>query len=227
MANQAFVRHLEDAPDPKEDKLIVKTEPKNKGVDPRQGINSKSLVRAGNKIGTKISANVIAKALRSSAKTVGKTGGTVLGMPGVLAFDLLASKQTGTDQYGRFLDTPEGLEGAKTDEKIADYYATYGTLPEGTTEGSFNAAAVIGGIEKRMKAERMAAILRQVNRGMSFMQGVNPMQETPEQIARKEMRNTIMRDLGMPGESDRQVGRSRPAGAKVLESRQTDNIAKK
>jgi len=195
--------------------------------DPTTAINSKSLVRQGAKLGAKTSASSIAKALRGSAKIAGKVSGTVLGMPGILAFDLLASKQAGTDQYGRFLDTPEGLEGARTDEKVADYYATYGTLPEGTTEGSFNAAAVIGGIEKRMKAEQMASILRQINRGMPFMQGANPMQETPEQIARKEMRNTIMRDLGMPGESDHQVGRSRPAGAKVLESRRTDNIAKK
>jgi hypothetical protein len=219
LVNQAFVKHLEDAPDPKEDKLVVKTEPKSKSVDSRQSINSKSLVRAGKKIGAKVSAKAIANALRSSVKTAGKAGGTVLSMPGVLAFDLLASKQVGTDQYGRFLDTPEGLEGAKTDEKIADYYATYGTLPEGTTEGSFNAAAVIGGIEKRMKAEQMANILRQVNRGMSFMQGANPMQETPEQMARKKIRNTIMNDFQMAGDSNRQVGEGWTArGAEVLRS---------
>jgi hypothetical protein len=62
---------------------------------------------------------------------------------------------------------------------------------------------------------------------MSFMQGANPMQETPEQMARKRIRNTIMNDFQMAGDSNQQVGRSQPAGAEVLQSRQTNSIAKK
>ena len=144
----------------------------------------------------------------------------------MLAFDLLDSKKAGTDQFGRFLDTVDGMEAAKRDDKVADYFLTYGTYPEGTTEGSVNVAAVTSRIESKLRSEQMANTLRQVNRGMAFMQGKNPTQETPEQMARKDFRNNIMNDWYPAERTDHQSGRSQMASAEVLRSRQTNNIAK-
>ena len=197
--------------------------------DPTTAVNSKSLVRQGARIGAKTSANVMSKALRNSTKIAGKAGGIVLGLPGVLAFDLLDSKKAGTDQFGRFLDTVDGMEAAKRDDKVADYFLTYGTYPEGTTEGSVNVAAVTSRIESKLRSEQMANTLRQVNRGMAFMQGKTPVQETPEQISRKNVRNSIMNEWYPAESTDHQSGRGQMAGAEVLrsmQSRQTNNIAK-
>ena len=194
--------------------------------DPTTAVNSKSLVRQGARIGAKTSANVMSKALRNSTKIAGKAGGIVLGLPGVLAFELLDSKKAGTDQFGRFLDTVDGMEAAKRDDKVADYFLTYGTYPEGTTEGSVNVAAVTSRIESKLRSEQMANTLRQVNRGMAFMQGNNPVQETPEQMARKDFRNNIMNDWYPAERTDHQSGRGQMAGAEVMQSRQTNKVAK-
>jgi len=194
--------------------------------DPTTAFNSKSLVRQGAKIGAKGSANYASKALRSSAKIAMKGVGAVFGMPAVIAYDLLDSKKAGTDQFGRALDTKDGWEAAKQDDKVADYFATYGVLPEGTNEGSYNPAAVISRIEGKLRSEQMANTLRQVNRGMAFMQGKNPMQETPEQMSRKDFRDSVMNAWYPAEDTDHQSGRGQMAGAKVLQSRQTNNIAK-
>ena len=197
--------------------------------DPTSAINSASLVRQGKKIGAKTSSSVMAKALRGSAKVAMKGVGAVFGMPAVIAYDLLDSKKAGTDQFGRALDTKDGWEAAKQDDKVADYFATYGVLPEGTTEGSYNAAAVISRVEGKLRSEQMANTLRQVNRGMAFMQGKNPVQETPEQMSRKNVRNSIMNEWYPAESTDHQSGRGQMAGAEVLrsmQSRQTNNIAK-
>ena len=189
-------------------------------------VNSKSLVRQGAKIGAKTGTNILTKALRNSTKIAGKASGVVLGLPGILAFDLLDSKKAETIQFGRFLDTPDGMEAAKTDEKVADYYLTYGTLPEGTAEGSYNIAAVTSRIEGKLRSEQMANMLRQVNRGTAFMQGKNPVQETPEQMARKDFRDNIMNEWYPAEKTDHQSGRGQMASSEVLGSRQTNNIAK-
>jgi hypothetical protein len=189
-------------------------------------VNSKSLVRQGAKIGAKTSAGVVSKALRNSAKIAMKGVGAVLGMPAVIAYDLLDSKTAGTDQFGRALDTPDGWEAAKQDDKVADYFATYGVLPEGTTEGSYNPTAVISRVEGKFRSEQMANTLRQVNRGMAFMQGKNPVQETPEQMARKNIRDGIMNEWYPAEDTNKQWGRGQMAGAEVMQSRQTNNIAK-
>ena len=194
--------------------------------DPTTALNSKSLVRQGRKISAKATANYASKALRNSAKVAMKASGAVLGMPGILAFDLLDSKVAGTDQFGRALDTPEGLEAAKTDNKVADYFLTYGTYPEGINIDSVNHNAVSSRIESKLRSEQMANTLRQVNRGMAFMQGKNPMQETPEQMSRKDFRDSIMNAWYPAEDTDHQSGRGQMAGAKVLQSRQTNNIAK-
>ena len=194
--------------------------------DPTTALNSKSLVRQGAKIGSRTSTNSISKALRNSTKVAGKASGAVLGLPGMLAFDLLDSKKAGTDQFGRFLDTVDGMEAAKTDEKVADYYLTYGTLPEGTAEGSYNIAAVTSRIESKLRSEQMANTLRQVNRGMAFMQGKNPMQETPEQMSRKDFRDSIMNAWYPAEDTDHRSGRGQMAGMDAMQSRQTNKIAK-
>lgn len=196
------------------------------GEESKNLVNSKSLVRQGAKIGSKTSTNIISKALRNSTKVAGKASGAVLGLPGMLAFDLLDSKKAGTDQFGRFLDTVDGMEAAKTDEKVADYFATYGVLPEGTAEGSFNMAAVTSRIESKLRSEQMANMLRQVNRGMSFMQGKNPVQETPEQISRKNVRDSIMNAWYPAEDTDHQSGRGQMAGLDAMQSRQTNKVAK-
>ena len=58
------------------------------------------------------------------------------------------------------------------------------------------------------------------------MQGKNPVQETPEQMARKNIRDSIMHEWNPAETTDHQSGRGQMAGAKVLQSRQTNNIAK-
>jgi hypothetical protein len=116
-------------------------------------------------------------------------------MPAVIAADLLDSKVAGTDQFGRALDTPDGWEAAKRDDKVADYFLTYGAYPEGIDLDSVNQGAVQSRIEGKLRSEHMANQLRQVNRGMAFMQGENPTQPTPEEQQRQKFRYDVMRDV--------------------------------
>ena len=158
-------------------------------------INSKSLVRQGKKIGAKTSANMVSKALRGSGKVALKGLGAVFGTPAIIAADLLDSKVAGTDQFGRALDTVDGFEAAKRDDKVADYFLTYGTFPEGTDLDSFNRDAVNSRITGKLRSEHMAQQLRQVNRGMEFMRGNNPTQPTPEEQERQRFRYDVMRQV--------------------------------
>ena len=163
--------------------------------DPTSAINSASLVRQGKRIGAKTGTNAITKALRSSGKIAGRAFGTVLGTPAYIAADLLDSKVAGTDQFGRALDTPDGWEAAKRDDKVADYFLTYGTFPESTDLNSFNREAVNSRITGKLRSEHMAQQLRQVNRGMEFMRGNNPTQPTPEEQERQRFRYDVMRQI--------------------------------
>ena len=163
--------------------------------DPTTAVNSASLVRQGKKIGAKTSANMVSKALRGSGKLALKGLGTIFSMPVMIASDLLDSKKVGTDQFGRALDTPEGFEAAKRDDKVADYFLTYGTFPEETGTDSFNREAVNSRIAGKLRSEHMAQQLRQVSRGMEFMRGNNPTQPTPEEQERQKFRYDVMRQI--------------------------------
>ena len=163
--------------------------------DPTSAINSASLIRQGKRIGAKGSARFAAKALRGSAKLALKAAGTIFGTPAYIAADLLDSKEAGTDQFGRALDTPDGWEAAKRDDKVADYFLTYGTYPEETGTDSFNQEAVNSRIAGKLRSEHMAQQLRQVSRGMEFMRGNNPTQPTPEEQQRQKFRYDVMRQV--------------------------------
>ena len=163
--------------------------------DPTSAINSASLIRQGKRIGAKGSARFAAKALRGSAKLALRTAGTIFGTPAYIAADLLDSKKAGTDQFGRALDTPDGWEAAKRDDKVADYFLTYGTYPEETGTDSFNQEAVNSRIAGKLRSEHMAQQLRQVNNGMAFMQGKGMSQPTPEQQQRQKFRYDVMRQV--------------------------------
>lgn len=126
-----LLQDLQDAPDPKEDKAVARTKPKSQSIDPRQAVNSKSLVRAGKKIAEKAAATAgefSVKQLRKIAGAIGKTGGRAWG-PVMLAEQLLKSKKSGGDQWGRQLDTPTGFKAAQLDDQVVSQWINTGRPP--------------------------------------------------------------------------------------------------
>ena len=172
---------MQDGPDPREDKLISagKTKPQSQSNDPRQAVNSKSLVRAGKKLASG-TGGFMARQLRNFAGMATKVSGKAWG-PVMLAEELLRSKTAGTDKYGRAIDTPTGFRNAQLDLETADYFATHGAFPENTDFNKRNSRAIFDRIKSQTQAEVQAAMLK-----MNPVQRTRSQQPTPESLARQE-----------------------------------------
>ena len=150
--------------------------------------DSKSLVKKGNKVGAQTNPKLTTSALRNAAGGVMKGAGKLLfNTPAVIATDILASKETGTDQFGRFVDTPEGFMKAERDREVAEYYMEYGAIPEDVdwSENGVNYPAIENMIESKMKQERMAQLIR-AEGGQTDV--------TPEQQQKATNKNKFMDD---------------------------------
>ena len=154
-----------------------------KTEDPTSAINSKSLVRQGNKMAARGTASVATKALRRTAGLAGKVLGTLFGTPAIIASDLLDSKVAGTDKYGRAVDTQKGFQAAQEDTATADYFAQYGSFPENVDFNVRNPQAIFDRIKKQTKAQVMAEALRNQT-PYQRARGINK-QPTPEDLARQ------------------------------------------
>ena len=154
-----------------------------KTEDPTSAINSKSLVRQGNKIAAKGTASIAATALRKTAGLAGKVLGTLFGTPAVIADRLLDSKVAGTDKYGRAFDTQKGFQSIQEDTATADYFAQYGSFPENVDFNVRNPQAIFDRIKKQTKAQVMAEALRNQT-PYQRARGINK-QPTPEDLARQ------------------------------------------
>ena len=156
-------------------------------------INTKSLVRQGQKIAAKGSAKYATKALQKGSMLASKGLALLWGTPAVIGAELLISKDAGVDQYGRKVDTPEGYNAMTKDNAIADYYSTYGSYPESYNPGDHNQNAIIDRIEAKVRSETMAAMLRQESGKQS--------QPTPEEEVRKKWRTQILTHEAITGEN--------------------------
>jgi len=161
--------------------------------DAKTLVNTKSLVRQGKKIAAKGSEKFATKALQKTAGLASRGMAALWGTPAVVAADLLLSSEVGIDQYGRHIDTPKGFEAAEKDNAIADYYSTYGSFPENYNADDHNQNAIIDRIESTVRSETMAAMLRQESGKQS--------QPTPEELARKKWRSSILRHEVITGEN--------------------------
>lgn len=168
-----------------------------KTEDPTSAINSKSLVRQGNKMAARGTANVAAKALRKTAGLAGKVLGTLFGTPAIIASDLLDSKVAGTDKYGRAVDTQKGFQSAQEDTATADYFAQYGSFPENVDFNKRNPQAVFDRIKKQTKAQVMAEQLRRTP--FQRARGINQ-QPTPEDLARQSWGRKLISNEVVQGE---------------------------
>jgi len=157
--------------------------------------DAKTLVKQGKNIGAKGSAKFATKALLKTGLGLASKGMAALwGYPAVVAADLLlGSSVAGIDQYGRKFDTPKGHDAIEKDNAIADYYATYGSFPENYNADDHNQNAIIDRIESTVRSETMAAMLRQESGKQS--------QPTPEELARKKWRSSILRHEVITGEN--------------------------
>ena len=181
MGRQALMQQFQDAPDPKEDKVVARSKPQSQSTDPRQAVNSKSLVRAGKKIASG-AGGFMAKQLRQFAGMASKLGGRAWG-PVMLAEELLRSKTAGTDKYGRAIDTPTGFKNAQLDLETADYFATHGSFPENVDFNKRNPQAIFDRIKSQTKAEVTAQMLKM--NPVQRARGINR-QPTPESLARQQ-----------------------------------------
>jgi len=148
-------------------------------------VNTKDLVRQGQKIAAKGSARYATKALQKGARLASKGLALLWGTPAVIGAELLISKDAGTDQYGRKIDTPEGYKSMQEDNAVADYYATYGSYPENYKPGDHNQNAIVDRVEAKLRSEIMAKQLRQQS-------GVQQTQPTPEEMARNKWRREVL-----------------------------------
>ena len=168
-----------------------------KEEDPTSAVNSKSLVRQGNKMAARGTARVATKALRRTAGLAGKVLGTLFGTPAIIASDLVDSKVAGVDKYGRAVDTPKGFKSAQEDTATADYFAQYGSFPESVDFNVRNPQAIFDRIKKQTKAEVMAQQLR----GTPYQRarGINK-QPTPEDLARQSWGRKLISNEVVQGE---------------------------
>ena len=148
-------------------------------------VNTKSLIRQGQKIAAKGSARYATQALKKGASLASKGLAMLWGTPAVIGTELLISKDAGTDQYGRKIDTPEGYKSMQADNAVADYYATYGSYPENYKPGDHNQNAIVDRVEAKLRSEIMAKQLRQQS-------GVQQTQPTPEEMARNRWRREVL-----------------------------------
>jgi hypothetical protein len=159
--------------------------------------DAKTLVKQGNKIGAKGAAKFSTKALQKAGLGLASKGMAALwGYPAILGEAALISANVGVDQYGRYSDTPEGHDAIEKDNAVADYYATYGSFPENYNADDHNQNAIIDRIESTVRSETMAAMLRQESGKQS--------QPTPEELARKKWRSSILRHEVITGENPMQ-----------------------
>ena len=182
---------LQDAPDPKEDKVISKSK-----TDPKQAVNAKSLVRAGKKIGAKAGGSFLTRQLRKVGGMATKAAGKGWG-PALLLEELLRSRPVGVDKYGRKVDTQKGFKSAQLDSDTADYYAQYGAFPENTNFEERNPQAIFDRIKEKTKQQVMAEQLRRT----PFQQarGINA-QPTPEELARQSWGRKLINPQAIEGE---------------------------
>jgi len=156
--------------------------------------NAKTLVKQGNKIEAQGAAKFSAKALQKVGLGLASKGMAALwGYPAILGEAAFISANVGVDQYGRKFDTPEGHDAIEKDNAVADYYATYGSFPENYNADDHNQNAIIDRIESTVRSETMAAMLRQESGKQS--------QPTPEELARKKWRSSILRHEVITGEN--------------------------
>ena len=156
--------------------------------------NAKTLVKQGKNIGAKGSAKFSARTLQKAGLGLASKGMAALwGTPDIVGESLLVSSDVGVDQYGRYSDTPKGHEAIEKDNAIADYYSTYGSFPENYNADDHNQNAIIDRIESTVRSETMAAMLRQESGKQS--------QPTPEELARKKWRSSILRHEVITGEN--------------------------
>ena len=128
--------------DPKEDKAVAHRNVKKQQAtadqraggarqDPRAFVNTKSLVRAGKKLAfetAQTASGAVIRKLRQVAGMATKAAGRGWG-PVMLAEELLVSKETGGDQYGRQLDSKQGFQNAILDDQVVSKWTDEGQPP--------------------------------------------------------------------------------------------------